>query len=43
MRPIEKPFITQEIIYNHREEPVDTNSELSFLKLTEHMSKQNSG
>ena len=34
IRPLEKPFITQEIIYNHKEEPLDTNSDMSFLKLS---------
>jgi len=40
MRPIEKPFITHEIYYNHREEPVDSNSEASFLRISENSSKQ---
>lgn len=40
MRPAEKPFITTEIIYNHRQEHADTNSEMSFLKLSENTSKQ---
>ncbi len=34
MRPIEKPIILQEILFNHKEEAVDSNSELSFLKLS---------
>lgn len=39
-RPIEKPLIIQEIIYNHCEERVDSNSELSFLKLSSKASKE---
>ena len=39
-RPLDKPIITQELVFNHREEPVDTNSEFSFLKLSEQTSKQ---
>jgi hypothetical protein len=40
MRHVEKPMITQEMIYHHTEEPVDTNSEMSFLKLSETASNQ---
>jgi hypothetical protein len=40
MRPVEKPFITQEVLYNHREQFVDSNSEASFLKFSENSSKE---